>query len=588
MKKIYNLLLSSICLVLLSNNSYAQVFPESFEGTGFPPTGWVSFDNGIGTTQSWTTTATAQSGSMAAFVRYETVTGTAEDWLVSPSVSITAGNHTLSFWEREGFTIDYGTTYNILVSASSQTNVATFSVVASYPENTVTPTVYRNNLIDLSAYIGQTVSIAFRMDNNNGDDWYLDNIDLIAPCTTPPSVGTISGPITATNGSVSNYTVTPTVGNVNWYTGVSSTGPWTAISGATTAVNQPITASGSGTVFLTVIASTAGCPDDTANVSYQVVVNFPNDVCDFVPLTIGASTVQYNLFGATAQTGEVVPLGGGCSTNDTWCNTTLDNTRWFSFVAPTSGFVTVQSPGFDTQLAVWKAASCSDLLSASTATLIGANDDDTAYVAHGGVQYSSFVRAACLTPGATYYIQLDSYGPTTSTSSTKVIVMDMGTALDASFTGLAANYCTVDPTATLTPVTIGGLFTLNTSTTSISQFDPTAGVGTYTVNYSIFGCVTSSITMVSVCSGVKEISSSSNIVIYPNPNNGIVNISINNTALVGNSTLEIYDAIGKLVMTETLTKESNTINTAKLETGIYMIKIINKNQEVKVSKMIKQ
>lgn len=406
--------------------------------------------------------------------------------------------------------------------------------------------------------------------------------------TSSPFAGTISGASNVNNGSTNGYTITPTTGNIQWFTGSSTAGPWTAINGGTTAVNQPITATGSGTIFFNVIASGAGCTNDTANIPYQVIVNFPNDVCDVISLPIGASTVQYDLFGATTQIGEVAPPSGGCSTNNTWCNATLNNTRWFTFVAPASGYVSVQSPGFDTQLAVWKAATCSDLLSFTTATLIAANDDDTSYIAHAGAQYSSYLKAACLTPGVTYFIQLDSYSAATSTDMTKVLIMDMGSPLNASFTGLAANYCTVDPASALTPATTGGVFTLNTSTTSITQFDPAAvGVGTYTVTYSVYGCSSNSVTNVSVCSGVKENLAASNLTLYPNPNNGEVNISMN-ALLAGNSTLEIYDAIGKLVMTETLTKESNSVNTLKLEAGIYMIKLTHKNHEVSIAKMIKQ
>ncbi len=406
--------------------------------------------------------------------------------------------------------------------------------------------------------------------------------------TSPPVAGIITGPSTVNSGSVNLFSMTGATGNFQWYSGFSGTGPWSQIAGATS-VSQTITAVGSGTVYYTAVLSKNDCPNDTADVPLQVTINFPGDnVCDAIPLTIGASTVQYGLLGATTQTGEVVPPGTGCSTNNSWCNNTLNNSRWFSFVAPASGYVTVQSHDFDTQLAIWKAATCSDLLSAATATLIAANDDDLDYTLNGGVIFSSFVKAACLTPGVTYFIQLDSYSAATSADITKVIITDMGTALNASFTGLAANYCTTDPSTTLTPVTTGGVFTLNTNTTSITQFDPaTAGVGTHTVNYSIYGCSTNSLTTVSVCTGVKENLASSTITLFPNPNNGEVNISVN-ALLAGNSTLEIYDAVGKLVMTENLTKESNTINTFKLDAGIYMIKIINKNHEVTVAKMIKQ
>ena len=160
------------------SKTYAQALPESFEGT-FPPAGWAIFDNGIGTTRSWTTTTIAQAGVQAAYIQYENVTtGTAEDWLVSPIVAITSTANILSFWERETYTTNWGSIYSILVSTSSQTNTATFTTVATYTENLVNPLVYLNRIINLSAYNGQNVYIAFKMENDDGDDWLLDDIQL--------------------------------------------------------------------------------------------------------------------------------------------------------------------------------------------------------------------------------------------------------------------------------------------------------------------------------------------------------------------------------------------------------------------------
>lgn len=561
---------------------------------------------------------------------------------------------------------------------------------------------------------------------------YSINIQVAPPCTLTPVAGTISGPSTVNMGTTNSYTIAPSAGDIQWYSSASATGPWNAISGATVATNQTLTSSVSGTVYLTVVASNPGCVNDTANTAYPVIVIFPGDnICSAIPLTLGTSTVQYSLFGASTQTGEVAPPGTACSTNNSWCNATLHNTLWFTFVAPASGYVTVQSPDFDTQLAIWKAASCSDLLSAATSTLVAANDDDANYTTHSGVQFSSFVSAACLNPGETYFIQLDSYNAAGSTDKTKVLVMDMGAPLNTSFTGLAANYCLPTSSSSLTPAVTGGVFTINTSTTSVTSFSASAA-GSYTVNYAIYGCNSTSTTVVtnaptvsvsassaSVCSGssatltasgatnytwtsggntstevvtptgsttytltgemngcstdyivsvgvnnlpsVSAIASntllcsnlgesavltastsatsytwsdgantmttsvtptvgttytvtvndgncdatatvfvdvqtclglnavaaiSNGINVYPNPTNGILNITTT-SELSGNTSIEVYDALGKLVIKETLTNEITTINTSKLEDGIYVYKVMNNNKAIKIGKIVK-
>ena len=84
--------------------SYGQL-SEGFEGATFPPTGWTTFDNGIGLTRSWgITTATGlgwvYAGGRAAIVNKEDVpSGIAEDWMVTPLVTVPA-NGQLRFFAR--------------------------------------------------------------------------------------------------------------------------------------------------------------------------------------------------------------------------------------------------------------------------------------------------------------------------------------------------------------------------------------------------------------------------------------------------------------------------------------------------------
>lgn len=562
------------------------------------------------------------------------------------------------------------------------------------------------------------------------EDYSVD-IQPAPACTLTPVIGSIVGPSTLNIGTPGSFSVTTLAGNIQWYQGTSATGPWTAVTSATTNPSN-ITLNSQGTIFISAIASNPGCVNDTTNSPWQVFVNFPGDnVCNAIPLSLGVSTTSYSPVGATTQTGEVSPPNTGYTSNTGWGQLTLANTLWFTFVAPASGYVTVQAPDFDTQVAVWKAASCSDLLSASTATLVAANDDDSAYVSHSGVQFSSFVRAACLTPGATYYIQLDSYDtPALAGSSTRVLVMDMGAPLNMSFTGLAANYCLPASSSSLTPASPYGVFTVNTSTTAVTSFSPSS-VGTSTVMYSLFGCMSSSTTVVAntpsvnassssasvcagssatltasgatnytwtaagtsstqvvtpssasvytvigedngcsntatvsvgvnnlpavsasasntlvcanlgesailtastaatsytwsdgantmttsvtptvgttytvtvndgnceatttvfvdvqTCTGINTIASASGINVYPNPTNGILNIAIS-AELAGNTSIEVYDAIGKIVIKETLSTETTTINTSKLTDGMYVYKVINNNKAIKIGKVVK-
>ena len=403
----------------------------------------------------------------------------------------------------------------------------------------------------------------------------------------PPVAGVISGPNNVNSTSVNSYTVAPASGNLQWYQGTSSTGPWTAVSGATANISS-IIANPPGVVYYAVIASYPGCLSDTTNAAYTVTVNpAPGDnVCNAIPLSIGTSTVYYKLQGCTTQSGEVVPPGGNCQTSTTWCNTNLDNTRWFTFIAPLSGHVKVHAPDFDTQVAIWKASNCNNLLSSSTATLISANDDDSTYTTSGGVMYSSLVYAACLTPGATYYIQLDSYSPATAGDSTRLMVTDMGSPLNASFTGLNPTYCVGGAATTIAPATQGGVFTIGTNTvTGTPTFSPSAA-GNYTVSYSIYGCNTQSTTVVSVCTSVNELDNTNGLLnIYPNPAAEVLTVVVSNEQVFG--TIEVYDIVGKRLTQATINQREVVLNVADLAKGVYVIRVNSKSGEVRTGRFVK-
>jgi len=87
------------------------------------------------------------------------------------------------------------------------------------------------------------------------------------------------------------------------------------------------------------------------------------------------------------------------------------------------------------------------------------------------------------------------------------------------------------------------------------------------------------------CVGINE-AVDSLISVYPNPNNGVVNINLT-AELAKNASLEVYDALGKLVVKQVLANELNIINVSNLDNGIYMFKVLNNTNTVKIGKLIK-
>lgn len=125
------------------------------------------------------------------------------------------------------------------------------------------------------------------------------------------------------------------------------------------------------------------------------------------------------------------------------------------------------------------------------------------------------------------------------------------------------------------------------STTTTISVTPTITT-VYTVTATDAGCSADAYVTVTVsnCTGIDELSANG-ISLYPNPNNGIVNVAIP-TSLTGKASIQIFDALGKLVITEVLNNESTTIHTNSLTNGIYMFKVISNNNTIKVGKIVKQ
>jgi hypothetical protein len=143
--------------------------------------------------------------------------------------------------------------------------------------------------------------------------------------------------------------------------------------------------------------------------------------------------------------------------------------------------------------------------------------------------------------------------------------------------------------AVLTASTTATSYTWNTGATTLSVSVSPTITSTYTVNVSnAASCSASSMVMITVspCTGINEIFSNS-ISVYPNPNNGLINISLT-SELAQHSSLEIYDAIGKLVVKQVLANELNAINISNLNNGIYLFKLLNNSDIIKIGKLIKE
>ena len=331
-----------LCAFFITQNSQAQLLSEGFDGATFPPAGWAMFDNGIGLTNSWMQATTGvYSGAGSAYIQYETIGSISEDWLVTPAFTPTATEYQLTFYQKQTYSSNYGTTYEIRVSTTSQTNAATFTTVASYGENTF-GTAYSQKIIDLSAYIGQSVYVAFVEVQDDGDDWYVDEVVTLQSCSgTPAASTTISSTTNACAGTPFTLSLSTTYSSVDYQWQSSPNGViWTDIIGAT---NATYTASQTDTTYYQCVISCATSGFSAYSTIIEVDMNSWNN-CYCTPAynisSCGSSDfidgVQLN---AISNTGTGCAISGSNYSDYTTLSTVLAQGATYPItVTPTSAY----------------------------------------------------------------------------------------------------------------------------------------------------------------------------------------------------------------------------------------------------------
>ena len=217
----------------------------------------------------------------------------------------------------------------------------------------------------------------------------------------------------------------------------------------------------------------------------------------------------------------------------------------------------------------------------SSATLTASGATTYTWMPTGGGSAAATVNPSTST---TYTVQ----GTTASCSSTKTVALTVNPSPTVTAISSSSAIC-AGASVTLTANT-NGVNTLwsNGASTAATVVTPTSTT-TYSVgvaNASFCTATANVMVTVNTCAGIEELSGSA-ISVFPNPNTGVLNISVS-SALANNSTVEIYDAIGKLMISQNLSNEQNAINTSSLANGVYIYKIVNSTKSVKIGRIVKQ
>lgn len=161
---------------------------EDFESGVFPPDDWSVVDVDAGGI-SWIASTSynhTPGGSTSAKHEYWT-TSNQDGWLITPPISIPAGNHILSWWN---YNVDpnYLEYNGLLVNTTNNPNSPGW--VELWNQDSAT-SMWSQVSVNISAYAGQTVYFAYRYYGLDADTWYIDdvsvyvqNVELLSPVVT--------------------------------------------------------------------------------------------------------------------------------------------------------------------------------------------------------------------------------------------------------------------------------------------------------------------------------------------------------------------------------------------------------------------
>jgi PKD repeat protein len=180
----------------------------------------------------------------------------------------------------------------------------------------------------------------------------------------------------------------------------------------------------------------------------------------------------------------------------------------------------------------------------------------------------------------TYTLSLIATNSIGSNTSTQVLTINATPAVSVN----SASICTGE-SVVLAASGASSYQWSNTATTSSITVSPTATTS-YTVTGTSNSCSAAQVAIVHVdlCTSMDELSSNE-FVIYPNPTSGIFSIELDKNT--GKVNLEIFDAIGKLVIQKTDVVSGTAISLESFAKGIYTVRISHEGT-YKVIRVIKQ
>ncbi|HOU64018.1 MAG TPA: choice-of-anchor J domain-containing protein, partial [Tenuifilaceae bacterium] len=149
---------------------------QGFDDATFPPMGWTRTQMGTGTVNWARTTPGANSTTAAMWHTYSSLDP--DSWIVSPPIVLPAEHEcALSFFEKNQWMGDYEYAGVYISTGSGEAGHNDF--VEIY-ESSTSKANFTLEELDISAYAGNTVYIAFVYQGYYAHDWWVDEVEVTA------------------------------------------------------------------------------------------------------------------------------------------------------------------------------------------------------------------------------------------------------------------------------------------------------------------------------------------------------------------------------------------------------------------------
>ena len=162
--------------------------------------GCETFDNGLtsfvsyvaGDPPGWQFTAGDGNPAGSAFHNDDDVPVGSDDWLISYGAFTVPANGELSWDQKTNWCVVYYEYHAVKISTDyvdgNDPTTATWTTLYT-GENCEDEDVWGGHVIDLSAYVGQAVHIAFHYTGDWATEWWVDNVCISEPCVVECPVG---------------------------------------------------------------------------------------------------------------------------------------------------------------------------------------------------------------------------------------------------------------------------------------------------------------------------------------------------------------------------------------------------------------